>query len=464
MNTKYLFVYFVLIISLGAQGCSSVQSPATALPVPITDTATLLPTATATSTPSPTATLTPTPTNDGKYRPPQGIYACDFSSKKGVGSRMDEHYLSDSFETVLSSDFGDWYSIEFMRIGDKNLPIPENAEDRKKYLDFDLNALMERRIKSEVPKGKIIEQDYIQKDTPILLAILDLPGGSNMLVNGKRASATRAVYIVIHGAYSYAISTQFTKGIGFDGKTQKDIVQQLKQELENFYETCTFQDDLNAGKNFIAPTVTPVPDPNDFVPDMKIPEGLFFPNKGAKNFEPSYGNGNVLLTKGDWILFKAGLESILPVPKGWTTVETGQATYILFSPTGDPKQNPTIQIKLGYQGYDDDSTTSEKPIGDSIASIEQNPNFTLIKKEIIDKDKGYIFLKVITDAGTTRYVLQVVSKYANNPSGKFFHVSTISVNEADWDQYYPIIQAMFNNWHAYDGVSIAVPLPDSLTK
>jgi len=87
--------------------------------------------------------------SDGKYRPPQGNYAYDFSLEPG--DRLDEYYWPSSFETVKSGDFGDWKSIEFMRISDEFLPIPEDPEARKKYLDYDLNALMERRITPEVP-------------------------------------------------------------------------------------------------------------------------------------------------------------------------------------------------------------------------------------------------------------------------------------------------------------------------
>lgn len=444
-------------------GCSPAQEQTITSPTPLpTNAATTEPTIAPTQSPttSPTPTISPIP-NDGKYRPPQGNYAWDYSSIEAFKPRWDEYYLPSSFETVLSDDFGTWYSIEFIRIAEDSLPIPEDPEARKKYLDQDLKSLIERRITPEILTGKIIHQEYLQKDTTIQFAVLDLPGGSNMTINGKPDHAIRGVYIVIQGAYSYVISTQISTGVYTVSKnmTQEQIIQKLKQDVERLYSGINFQTDLEVGKNFVPPTITPVPDPMDFVPDMKVPEGLFFPDQGSNNFE-----GFAVLTKGDWILYRAGLESLIPVPKGWTTVETGQASYILFSPTGDPKENPAIQIKLGYYGYDDDSTTSEQPITETLDSIKADPNFTLITKEVINSDKGYIFVKAVNDSGQTRYVLQVFSKYARNPSGKFFHVITAFTDEKDWEQYYPILQAMLNNWHAYDGVSIAVPLPDVLIK
>jgi hypothetical protein len=465
MNARTIFMILVFTALLISSGCSSNQAQVTTSPIPLpTDTATITPSPTSTSTPLPTSTSTPIP-NDGKYRPPQANYACDFSDKTTQGAasrfRVNEYYLPESYETVLSNDFGDWYSIEFLRISDEFLPLPEDVEQRKEYLDSDLNAFMERRIGPDIPDGEIVEQEYLQKDPPVLLAILELPGGSNMTANGTSMDATRAVYIVSHGGYGYVISTQFTD-IFSTKQTREEIIEQLKANLDEFYESCAFVNDPEVGRYFVQPTITPIPDPMDFIPDMKIQEGSFFPEKGSENLDPL--SGGEILTKGDWILYRSTMESVLPVPKGWTTIETGQQTYILFSPTGDPRENPVLQITLNIYGYEDDSITSEKPIADSLASIEQSPNFTLVKKEIMDEDKGYIFLKVITDAGTTRYVLQVVSKYANNPSGKFFHVATVFANEEDWDQYYPIIQAMLGNWHAYDGASIAIPLPETLTE
>ena len=123
MNKKRFFISLVMVITLFISGCRPTQGQTTTSPTPLpTTNATTEP---ITPAPSPTSNattkpITPTP-SDGKYKPPQGNYAYDFSLAKGMGTRLDEHYLPGSFETVQSDAFGSWKSIEFMRIGDKSL-------------------------------------------------------------------------------------------------------------------------------------------------------------------------------------------------------------------------------------------------------------------------------------------------------------------------------------------------------
>jgi hypothetical protein len=430
---------------------------------PVATPSTTTPASAPTSTTAPPTTA-PSP-SDGKYRPPQGNYACDFSLAGGTGARLDEHYWPtfegepDSFETVQSNDFGGWKSIEFVRISDADLPVP--AEYLDGYLEFDLNALMEHHITPEIPQGRIVYQEYLQKDTTILFAVLVLPSGSNMLMNGEHLDAIRGVYIVIQGAYSYVISTQISTGMS-QSKTQKEYIQQLKQDLESFYGGIEFETDLDVGRDFVPPPPTPAPNPIDWIPDMKIPKGLFFPDMESSNFS-RYG-GKALMTKGDWILYMASIRSILPVPKGWTTDETGQGTYIMFIPTGNSQGEFAIRISLGfYCYYEDDSTTSNDPIAEVLESIKDLTNVTVIRKEIIDADRGYLFLKVKTDFGTNRYLLQYTTKSAmfNDGWGYTFSVYT---DERDWDQYYPIIVAIVKNWYTSEGVFIGAQLPNTLVK
>jgi len=284
-----------------------------------------------------------------------------------------------------------------------------------------------------------------------------------MLINGKPDNAIRGVYIVIQGAYSYVISTQISTGWPVNqNKTEEQFIQQLKQELASFYDGIKFETDLDIGRNFVPPPQTVAPNPAEWIPDMKIPSGLFFPDKGSDNFDPLVSGA--LMTKGDWILYKDSMRSILPVPKGWTTSETGQATYILFFPTGDPNQEFAIRIRLSVAVYEDDSTTSEEIIAESLESVKDQTNFTVLKKEVIDAERGYVFLKVKTDWGTSRYLLNVFSKKPKNWGDKFFFVFSVFTDEKDWGQYYPIIVAMVKNWYTYDGVSIGVQLPDKLVK
>jgi len=462
MKGSIALIIVCILVSVLVLGCHAkpAGTPSTTTPTstpPSTTTPESAPPSTTTETSEP---ITPTP-SDGKYRPPQGNYAYDFSLEPG--DRLDEYYWPSSFETVQSGDFGAWKSIEFMRISDEFLPIPEDSEARKKYLDSDLNALMEHRIIPDISNGKIIYQEYLQKDTAILFAVLDLPGGSNMLINWEPDNAIRGVYIVIQGAYSYVISTQISTGMFLrSNKTQEEYIQQLKQDLASFYDGIQFETDLDVGRNFVPPPPTPAPNPADWIPDMKIPGGLFFPDKGSDNFDPIVSGA--LMTKGDWILYRDSMRSILPIPKGWTTYETGQETYILFFPTGDPNQEFAIRIRLSFELYEDDSTTSEETIVKFLEAIKDQTNLTVLKEEVIDTERGYVFLKVKTDFGTTRYLLTILSKNAKYKGDKFFYGFSVFTDEKDWDQYYPIIVAIVKNWYTYDGVSIGVQLPDTLVK
>lgn len=223
----------------------------------------------------------------------------------------------------------------------------------------------------------------------------------------------------------------------------------------------------------VKPTATPRPLPPatptpivgsayaSLIPDLEIPAGLFFPDKGDSNFDPAAGRA--LYVQDDWIVYANLMESILPVPSGWKTIETGQDTYILYSPLEDWEQ-PAIRVRLSISAYDDDATTSAVPVAEFVNQVKEVPTYSLLKQEILDDNTGYVFGVMSTESGKKRYLLQVFSKYAYNPSGKFFHVYSVFTDQADWEAYYPLIRAMLANWHALDNTPIAVSLPDTLTQ
>jgi len=424
-----------------------------------TKTPTLIPSDTIipTDSPTPTASLSPTsllsPTpDDDKYRPPHGNYACDLSTIEiGSGRKLREYFSESGFETVLSDDFGTWYSIEFFRISEDELPIPKEFEERQKYLDFDLNYLMEYRIKPNVPQAKIIDQEYIQNESPILFAVLDLPGGSNIYSNNIPKDATRAVYIVIHGAYSYVFSTQYTH-FSFKDDTQDKIIQDLKQDLENLYEKCEFETDLEVGKAYIPPTITPIPELTDFIPDMNIPDGLFAPEDGSKNLGEFIQE---VAAQDDWILIQTfPAYSLLPLPAGWTAFG-GDYTVIKFSPD-DNLDDPPIFILMDGSGYIGDSRTSDEVLAEIESELATIPSVEVFEKKIVDDSKGYIFLSLIMDDGKERYLLLLVSEDEQG----FYHRSFIYVYPEDWSNYYKITKAMFENWVDLSSRSLGMSLPE----
>ncbi len=196
------------------------------------------------------------------------------------------------------------------------------------------------------------------------------------------------------------------------------------------------------------------------IPDVEIPDGLFLPEAGASNFDEDFTG--VLYSKGDWILTR-NIESILPIPSGWTTFAPSiHEIYIFFSPNGD-LEHPAIQIRKSYIGRDVDADTSEELLAE-IEKAAKSASVSILKKEIIDANKGYIFASIETETGEKRYFLRLLSKYDRNPSGEFFHDFSVSTDQEDWATYYPIIQAMVEHWRALDGTPLGVTLPDTLVE
>lgn len=119
---------------------------------------------------------------------------------------------------------------------------------------------------------------------------------------------------------------------------------------------------------------------------------------------------------------------------------------------------------MSTYGYEDDATTSAVPVTEFVNQVKEVPTYSLLKQEILDDNTGYVFGAMSTESGKKRYLLQVFSRYADTPSGKFFHVYSVFTDQTDWAAYYPLIRAMLAHWHALDNTPIAVLLPDTLTR
>ena len=74
-----------------------------------------------------------------------------------------------------------------------------------------------------------------------------------------------------------------------------------------------------------------------------------------------------MYAKGNWIVYANTMEvDFLPVSRGWKTIETGQNTYILYSPTEDWERPRQFRIRLSVYGYTDDATTSSVPVAEFV--------------------------------------------------------------------------------------------------
>lgn len=191
------------------------------------------------------------------------------------------------------------------------------------------------------------------------------------------------------------------------------------------------------------------------LPSLAIADGLFRQEKGSENFNqmsrPIYANNY-------WLLTVNATESILPIPHGWTTVEDGKDTYILFG-NEDDIDNPEIRIRVSVNGYIEDFMNSEDALAEYEADLAERDGITILKREILDNDKSYIVLSTETEEGEMRYLIQAFSR---NSARQWFYTFSVFTAQDKWPDYYPLIQAMLARWAALDNTPIGINLPDNV--
>ncbi len=206
---------------------------------------------------------------------------------------------------------------------------------------------------------------------------------------------------------------------------------------------------------FYPPARTAARMPPARIPDEPVPPGFALPGVGAANFDPNTG---VLGAQSDWILVASTLESILPIPSGWTTRETGSSAYYLFSATGDLAR-PTILIRLGAEGTRDDARASADVAGEFARQVEATPNAAVIANEIVDADRAYVLARGTTPSGRTRDLLEIIARL---PGAGWFHTFSAFADEDDWPRAYRLLRTIVAYWMGLDGTPFGIALPESL--
>ena len=132
----------------------------------------------------------------------------------------------------------------------------------------------------------------------------------------------------------------------------------------------------------------------------------------------------------------------IAVPAGWTTVETGSETYIMY---GESEEGdwPPIRVRLSVAGYDGDTRNASDVLAET-EDLLSDFESTVLETEIIDDNQGWILLSMITDRGRPRTMLMAFSK---NPEEGWFHTFAAFAYEDVFPHYYPIIRAMIRSWH-----------------
>ena len=191
--------------------------------------------------------------------------------------------------------------------------------------------------------------------------------------------------------------------------------------------------------------------PADMFPTMAVPEDLFSPELGEENF---YQPG--LDSYGDWVFYQSAMQSMLPVPKGWWTYETGEETFIEFA--RDPENDlADISIRLSYQ-----------PGQENAALIEEFDNYlsdnhgAILSRQNISEDLSYITFEVTLDSGEVKWVLVVFSRDREHSRGDLSFVFSASMPAAERDAFYPLVRAMLSHWVAYDFDRLGLDLPETL--
>ena len=176
------------------------------------------------------------------------------------------------------------------------------------------------------------------------------------------------------------------------------------------------------------------------IPGVDVPDELMLPEAATENF---HRFARILGQQENWFLMTT-FDSIYPIPAGWTITGTGDEDCILkFSKGGIASdEEPEIVIRVG--GFWGDYQTSEEPLSEALDAISQDPRFSLVKQEVVDAKKAYVFYEIEPESGNNEYALIVFSQ---SPRDNEFRTIFVFVDVQDWDEYYPIIRAIHHpNW------------------
>lgn len=198
---------------------------------------------------------------------------------------------------------------------------------------------------------------------------------------------------------------------------------------------------------------TPTPADLDKIPQTEISADLYSKEDGADNFDDYT---SIMATNGDWFLLRYFAEWVIPIPAGWTSVATINGAYFLFGKEGG-SEDFSVEIEIG-QVCEEAGETSEEAIAQIEEDIADDANIEALKKEIVDDKKGYLLIEAKTEADATMLQLFLVSKSSEH----CFHYLSAKTDEKDWDDFFPVIHAIYQNWFDLSGNFLGVVLPERL--
>jgi hypothetical protein len=194
------------------------------------------------------------------------------------------------------------------------------------------------------------------------------------------------------------------------------------------------------------------------IPDVDIPDELKLPEVGTENF---YRFARILGQEDDWFLTNT-FDSIYPIPAGWTITGSGEEdSILLFSKGGTASgEEPEIVIRVG--AFWGEYQTSEEPLSEVLDAIGQDPSLSLVKQEVVDSKRAYVFYEIEPESGNNEHALIVFSQ---SPRDLEFRSILVFVDVQNWDNYYPIVRAIVENWAwSWDNSTLGITLPETLVE
>lgn len=197
---------------------------------------------------------------------------------------------------------------------------------------------------------------------------------------------------------------------------------------------------------------TPTPEDLAKIPDFDVDDRHFSPADGSSNFDEVTW---ILTEKDDWYLLRNFSESVVPIPRGWTSISTASGAHYQFRSEVESK-DPSIDVTVDRDCSE--AETAEQYLLEFEEAVNSESTVEILKTEVLDAQKGFQFLSVGSEPGSRFYAVLIASKPAD---GCFFFLTSRASHE-DWPEYYPLIRVIALHWFDLKGNLLGFALPEAL--
>jgi tetratricopeptide (TPR) repeat protein len=193
----------------------------------------------------------------------------------------------------------------------------------------------------------------------------------------------------------------------------------------------------------------------EIVPPNLPPAELYDESSSLDWFEDV---NSVFYLDHGWSLVYFPVSAYVSVPLGWQAVDRISSGYLLYPPSTD-YEGYEVLLRFSSFGYEGDDRTSAEAAAELIEAYSAESNYVVIDHAIIDAHSGYLLVDMVED--DQHYYLVV--GFAESLNFGWFHLATAFTREPErWDDYFPVIQAIFAHLRTVDSAPAPIRLPDSL--